>query len=175
MASLEYLYFCSFFSRTDSAISILRPLTRSTSPSIYISPAVWVVCFSVREPEENIFVRYSLICSVNFPTSCPCSSTSSSCSLVSPFTRLINFWSVSPAISLHLVISFLARLSATVGCPISLSSRNCGREGSLFSLVFASGMTFITIFTISQISGIQINVITILKLVCAFAICREIT
>ena len=40
---------------------------------------------------------------------------------------------------------------------------------------FGAGIIFITILTISGISGIQISVITTLKIVCAFAICRAIT
>ena len=54
------------------------------------------------------------------------------------------------------------------------SSRYNGRAGSI-SLLFPSGISIITILTITLIRQTQISVMVMLNTVCAFAICLEIT
>ena len=66
------------------------------------------------------------------------------------------------------------RTIAAAGCSITFISRYLGSKAA-FSVLSFPRMIVVTIFTISGISGSQTSVQTILNVVCAFAICLEIT
>ncbi len=87
----------------------------------------------------------------------------------------VTFSSIASTIFAHLNISFATSERAAAGCPVNLLSRYIGCPSASCSVSFLSGTSIITIFTMTGISGIQISVIVMLKPVCAFSICLEIT
>ena len=158
-------------------ISLVSCPIRSISQRMYCIPALCDACSSVSTPPEYSDAKQSLTEAYSFCSIFAFSSTSSAFSLsIFPFLYC-SFPIISSTSFAQYITSFATSCNAAAGCAISLLSRYFGfsSTSTSVSFPFPSGTSFITIFTIRGMSGIQISVMTRLNPVCAFAICREIT
>ena len=172
---MEYLCFPLFCFATVSIISLVSCPIRSISQRIYCIPALCDACSSVRTPPEYMDEKYSLMEAYNFCSVLAFSSTAAAFSFSTFPLPDCNFSIISSTIFAQYITSFATSCNAAAGCAISLLSRYFGFSKATTPVSFPSGTSFITIFTIRGMSGIQISVIARLNPVCAFAICREIT